>query len=74
MQQMIMIKTWQQTLQCELLLASACKVEIEIDDDMIIYDEKLPDGGDPPCPHSNGSFIAHDSDLKLFGALLRYRL
>ena len=37
-------------------------------------DEELPDGGDPPCPHSNGSFIAHDSDLKLFGALLRYRL
>ena len=59
-----MIKTWQQTLQCELLLASACKVDIEIDDDMIIYDEKLPDGDDPPCPHSNGSFIAHDSDLK----------
>ena len=28
-----MIKTWQQTLQCELLLASACKVEIENDGD-----------------------------------------
>ena len=95
---MIMIKTWQQTLQCELLLASACKVEIENDDDAIwenihdydddsgdyeiIYigyddddnDEELPDGGDPPCPHSNGSLIAHDSDLKLFCVLLRYRL
>ena len=35
LQQMIMIKTWQQTLQCELLLASACKVDIEIDDDMM---------------------------------------